>query len=144
MRIELTQDWPFEEVAKYGADITAAMNKLVARFPNDLSVEGLARDVFSGRNQLWLILDDDGTFKAFVLSEIKVNDDTGHKSVILTELAGEGGIDIVPLIKPIEAWAKSIGAQELRPMGRLGWRKALQKQGYEATVCLYSKDLTHG
>ena len=43
-------------------------------------------------------------FLSFVLTEIKVTPATGHKSVLLTGLAGEGGIDICPLIGKIEEW----------------------------------------
>lgn len=142
--IHLTTDWPFERLAKYGPQITGAMKKLVERFPSELTVQGMADDLFSGKSQLWLILDDDEAFVAFVVSEIKVNEQTGHKSVVLSELAGEGGTDIVPLIDTIEEWARSIGADDITPVGRLGWRKALAKQGYAADMVLYRKDLTNG
>lgn len=141
--IHLTTDWPYERIAQYGKEITAAMKKLAERFPNDITVKALANDVISGKNQLWLILDGE-KFVAFVTSEIKINTETGHKTVVLNELAGEGGTDIVQMIEPIEEWARSIGAHSLTPVGRLGWRKALAKQGYEADIVLYRKDLTHG
>lgn len=141
MRIELTTDWSSEKIAPYGRDITKAMHKLVARFPKDMTVEGLAADILSGRNQLWLILDEEDAFKAFVLSEIKIVEATGHKVAMLSELAGEGGVDVVPLIAPIEEWARAEGCKELRPVGRRGWERALKKQGYKADICLYSKEL---
>lgn len=144
LTIHNTTDWPFERIAKYGPDVTAAMKKLVERFPNEMTLKSLADDIFAGRNQLWLILDDEERFAAFVTSEIKINEATGHKSVMLSELAGEGGTDIVPLIQPIEEWAMSIGAKDITPVGRIGWRKALAKQGYEADIVLYRKELTHG
>lgn len=143
LSIHLTTDWPFERVSGYGKQITAAMKKLVERFPDELTLKGLAEDIISGKNQLWLILDGD-EFKAFVTSEIKVNEETGRKTVLLSELAGEGGIDLVPMIGPIEDWAREIGAHELTPLGREGWRKPLAKAGYKPKLVLYSKDLTHG
>ena len=144
LSIHNTTDWPFDRIAGYGPQITAAMRKLVERFPHQVTVRSLAEDIFSGKNQLWLILDDEDAFVAFVTSEIKVNEATGYKTVILSELAGEGGTDLVQLIGPIEDWARSIGAQELTPVGRLGWRKSLARQGYEADIVLYRKELTHG
>ena len=143
LSIHLTTDWPFERVARYGREVTAAMKKLVERFPDELTLSGLADDVISGKNQLWLILDGED-FKAFVTSEIKVNEETGRKIVMLSELAGEGGIDLVPLIEAIEKWAREIGAHELTPLGREGWRKPLAKAGYKPKLVLYSKDLTNG
>lgn len=140
--IHLTTEWPFDRLAKYGRQITSAMRKLVERFPSDMTLESLADDIISGKNQLWLILDEQENFVAFVTSEIKVNEATGKKTVMLSELAGEGGTDIVPLIEPIEKWAREIGATQLTPIGRLGWRKALAKQGYDADIVLYRKDLT--
>lgn len=141
MRVELTQDWPFERVAAYGPQITAAMVKLVGRFPSEFTVKSLFEGILSGKNQLWLILDDDDGFLAFVMTEIRVNDATGHKSVLVSELAGEGGADVVSLIPTIEEWAKEQGAADLRPMGRRGWEKALRKQGYALDLCLYRKEL---
>jgi hypothetical protein len=143
LSIHLTTEWPFEKVAAYGREITAAMKKLVERFPADLTLESMAEEIISGKLQLWLILDGE-EFKAFVTSEIKVNEATGRKTVQLMELAGDGGVDLVPMIADIEKWAVDIGAHELTPLGRDGWRKPLAKAGYRPKLTLYSKDLTHG
>ena len=144
LSIHLTLDWPYERVARYGREITAAIHKLVERYPNDLSVKDIAGDMMNGTSQLWLILDEEEQFKAFVTSEIKVNTDTGRKTVLLGELAGDGGLDLVSMIGPIEDWARSIGAVELTPLGREGWRKPLAKAGYRPKFVLFSKDLTNG
>lgn len=142
LTIHNTTDWPFERIAPYGPQITAAMRQMAARYPNEISVEKMAEDLFSGKNQLWLILDGE-EFAAFVTSEIKVSEN-GHKTVFLGELAGRGGVNLVPMIHPIEEWARSIGATEVTPLGREGWRKALAKAGYRPKFVLYSKDLTDG
>lgn len=143
LSIHLTTDWEFSKLAQYGKEITAAIKKLVERFPNDLTLESVAEEIIAGKQQLWLILDGE-EFKAFVTSEIKINEATGHKTVQLMELAGDGGIDLVPMIADIEKWAIDIGAHELNPLGREGWRKPLAKAGYRPKLTLYSKDLTHG
>lgn len=143
LSIHLTTDWPFERVSRYGREITAAMKKLVERYPDELTLKGLAEDVITGKNQLWLILDEED-FKAFVTSEIKVNDETGRRTLILSELAGEGGLDLVPMIDTIEDWARANDIKEITPLGREGWRKPLAKAGYKPKFVLYSKDLTNG
>lgn len=143
LSIHLTENWPFERVARYGKEITAAIRKLVERYPNDLTLESVAEEIINGKQQLWLILDGED-FKAFVTSEIKVNEATGRKTVQLMELAGDGGVDLVPMIAEIEKWAIGIGAHELTPLGRDGWRKPLAKAGYRPKLTLYSKELTHG
>lgn len=140
MNIHNTQDWPYERVAPYGRQITAAMNKLVARFPRDLTLESLAEGVIGGAYQLWLILEAED-FRSVVLTQIKPNEATGNKAVMVFGLAGEDGLQSVPLISEIEAWARSIGASETMTIGRFGWRKAIQKEGYSADTILYRKDL---
>lgn len=143
LSIHLTIDWQFERVARYGREVTAAMKKLVERYPDELTLKGLAEDVISGKNQLWLILEDED-FRAFVTSEIKINQETGRRTLILSELAGEGGIDLVPMIGTIEDWARDNDIQEITPLGRDGWRKPLARAGYKPKFVLYSKDLTNG
>ena len=138
--VVLTNDWPLSRMEPYGPQITAAMKKLIARFPKDLTLESMREDLFKGSQQLWLMLDD-GKFEAFALTEIKTVKATGHKSVILTALGGEGGTEMVPFITEIEEWARSIGANDLRPVGRLGWRKALKAQGYDVITAYYRKNL---
>lgn len=143
LSIHLTLNWPYEKIAKYGPEITTAMKSLAERFPDEITVKDLAKDIITGQNQLWLILDGE-EFVAFVTSEIKVTEETGKKTVLLGELAGRGGIDLVPLIGPIEDWARSIGAASLTPIGRDGWRKALAKAGYKVDIVRYRKELADG
>lgn len=135
-----TSDWSLEQVSRYGVDITAALRKLVDRFPHDLTMESVRDELFAGTHQLWLLLDD-GRFEACALTEVKHNTATDRKSVLLTQLAGEFSADLVPLVEAIEDWARSIGANDVRPVGRLGWRKALAKCGYDPIACYYRKEL---
>ncbi len=144
LSIHLTQDWPLERLAKYGPQITQAMRKLVARFPEDVSLERLAKDIATGAHQLWLILDENEEFKAFVTTKLEVSAVTGRKHVNLCDLGGEGGLNLVEMITPIEEWARSIGADEVNPVGRFGWRKELARLGYRPTVIKYRKVLKNG
>lgn len=139
-RIHLTDTWSHERMARYGPQITHAMGKVAARFPDDISLEQLACNIAEGREQLWLILDEEEEFVAFVTSEIEVTN-SGKKRVLLLELGGKGGVDIADMIEPIEAWARSIGADELCPIGRIGWRKRLAAHGYYPKVIRYGKEL---
>lgn len=143
LSIHNTTDWPFERVAGYGQQITAAFKKLVERFPKDITIKSLADEVMSGRQQLWLILEGD-EFRSFLTTEIKTNEYTGHKSVHLINLAGEGGLDVVPLIEEVERWAESLGAAEVIPVCRAGFRKPLEKLGYRMDVSLFRKEINHG
>ena len=142
LNIHLTQDWPIERLEPYGKALTHAMRKLCEKYPDDISVKGMMDEITSGKNQLWLILDEDEEFKAFVTSEITTSDITGKKRVTLCDLGGEGGVDLADLIEPIEDWARSIGAVELDPVGRIGWRKSLAKHGYQPIISRYRKVLS--
>ncbi len=141
LSIHLTQDWPLERLEKYGREITEAMNKLAARFPEYVSLELLASEIASGVQQLWLILDENDAFKAFVTTKTLTSAETGRTRVELCELSGEGGLNLVEMIKPIEEWARSIGADEINPVGRFGWRKELARFGYKPVVVRYRKVL---
>ena len=141
MKIELTTDWPMERLAGYGPQITAAMRKLVERFPTEMTVKSLMGDLISGKAQLWLIMDDDDGFLAFGMTEIRVNEATGHQCLVLSEFAGEQGIEAVPLVETIERWAVKRGITDIRPVGREGWRRALKKMGYRVDICLFRKEL---
>jgi hypothetical protein len=104
-----------------------------------MTMKSITDDILSGKNQLWLILDGE-EFRSFVLTEIKVAIEDGRKSVMVAQLAGEGGTAVTPLIAEIEAWARSIGAVEMNFLGRIGWRKALAKEGYGVELCIYRKE----
>lgn len=135
-----TTDWPLQSISKYAPELTQAMVKMTERFPDDVSLEDMAIDIANGRAELWLILDDRDRFKAFLTTEVTITM-TGKKRVTLCQLAGEGGAEIAQLINSIEVWAKSIGADEICPIGRLGWRKELAKYGYQPTITKYRKEL---
>lgn len=140
LSLHYTGDWPYEQVAKYGPQITESMQKLAKRFPKDVSVPALFDEILSGQRQLWLILDGE-EFKSFMLSEIKDNPFTGTRSLMITSLAGEGGVDLVPLIGEVEKWAAENSITDVIPVGREGWRKPLSKMGYKLDVCLFRKEI---
>jgi hypothetical protein len=141
MKVELTSNWSPEKFAPYGAAVTAAMRKLAERFPREVTVGHLARDVVDGKRQLWLVLDDDDRFVAFVLTEVQVNDATGLKTLVIPSFAGEEGASTVPLIGAIEAWGKEQGCDEVMVWGRRGWKPALGKQGYSLDLAVFRKAL---
>lgn len=138
--VHLTQDWSLEKIAPYSAALNAAMHKMQQRFPDDVSLAQMAKNIAGGKQQLWLIVDENEEFAAFVTTEIEVLK-SGKKRVNLLELAGEGGAPIADMIEPIEAWAREIGAAEICPVGRVGWRKILARHGYKPAVIRYRKEL---
>jgi len=100
-QIHLTQEWTFEQIKPFLADLAQAMVKLAARFPDDIDLASLERQIIEGEVQLWLILDEANKFAAFLTTQIEVSK-TGKKRVLLLELAGRGGIILTGLIGKIE------------------------------------------
>lgn len=141
MKIVLTSDWSYDRLAPYTKDITAAMHKLRDRFPREVEVQHLANEIISGKRQLWLILNDDDSFISFLLSEIQTNDATGLKTLVLPSFAGEQGTETVHLIGAVEAWGREQGCDECIPYGRWGWKRAMEKEGYEMHMVIYRKTL---
>lgn len=137
----LTQGWSLDQLLPYGPQITACIRRLVDRFPEDATVQSMAADLFSGAVQLWIMLDD-GNFKGAVFTTVKEVEATGYKSVIVSGLAGEDGVELAPHIAAIEAWARDAGAKSVTPVGRLGWKKPLAALGYGVDRVIYRKDLT--
>jgi len=139
-QIHLTQDWLPEQMAPYGADLTRAMVKLAARFPDDIDLVALSGQIARGETQLWLILDEEQKFVAFLTSQIEITP-TAKKRLLLLELAGRGGVSLCDLLGEIENWARRQGVVEICPLGRVGWGKTLKKHGYKPLIIRYGKEL---
>jgi hypothetical protein len=140
LTIHNTTDWPAEKLLPYGAEITKAMHKLAARFPREVTVIHLAQEIIAGKKQLWLIMDGE-KFVSFVLTEIQTNDATGKKTLFVPSLAGEDGIESVPLIAALEEWGRENGCDESAVFGRTGWKRSLAKEGYTMEMALFRKPL---
>lgn len=137
-KVLLTRDWPVDQFANYGADITAAMRKLAERFPLDVTVEGLARACIAGERDLWVVLDENDRFVSFCCTSIQTMNDTGVRICYVSSLAGEAGGALVPaLCETLIPWAREQGCSHLRPEGRLGWWKHLKPHGFEVYATIF-------
>jgi len=139
-QIHLTQEWSPEQIAPFGADLTKAMVKLAARFPDDVDLAALSGQIARGETQLWLILDEKQKFAAFLTTQIETTP-TAKKRLLLLELAGRGGVPLCDLLGDIERWARAQGVVEICPLGRAGWSRALKKHGYKPLIIRYGKEL---
>lgn len=86
---------------------------------------------------LWLIGGD--TLKACAVTRLCT-----QPRLNLCELIAVGGEDVASwehLIVNLEEWAKSVGCQEMRPYGRLGWKVHAKRYGYEPLCVVYRKRL---
>lgn len=140
LSVHNTVDWPAEKLLPYGKEITAAMHKLVARFPREITVQYLAQEIILGRKQLWLIMEGE-KFVSFALTEIQTNDATGAKTLQMHSVAGDEGASTVPLISELEKYGMACGCTEGRMLARKGWTKPLGEQGYKEHLILFRKTL---
>lgn len=137
----LTSDWPLERLMVYSPQITACLRRLREKFPEDGTMDSYAQDIMSGAIQLWLMLDDDN-FKGIVLTTIKITDATGHRSLVIVGLAGDGALELMHHFNTIETWAKEQKVDTINPVGRIGWKKPLEKYGYEVDRVTYRKKIS--
>lgn len=135
-----TSGWSFDQLAPYGAAITAAMRQLAEKFPDDVTVAQLAHECMIGARQLWLILDEEGEFLSFCCTSTHTIPGTDVKVVTLTSHAGAEGLDCCPeMCRVIEAWAAEQGADYTAAEGRRGWGRELMKQGYREYAVIWRK-----
>ncbi len=136
----LTEQWPWEKIAPYQEALNAALKKYVQRFPDDVCLEKIAEEIATGQAQLWLVLKNKIQFSAFAITKVEITH-TGKKCVVLSDLAGEGGLKLVKLIDEVEKWARTINAEEMHMFGRTGWAKKLDHHGYSRNLIQYRKVL---
>ncbi len=136
----LTQQWPWEKIAPYQEALNAALEKYAQRFPDDVCLATIAEELARGQAQLWLVLKNKTQFSAFAITKIEITH-TGKKRVVLSDLAGEGGLQLVKLIDKVEQWARTINAEEMHMFGRSGWAKMLSHHGYFRNLIHYRKVL---
>ncbi|UTO28116.1 hypothetical protein [Bartonella harrusi] len=138
--VHLTDQWSWEKIAPYQEVLNTALKKYAKRFPDDVCLQTIAHELAKGQAQLWLILKNKTQFSAFAITKVEITL-KGEKRVVLSDLAGEGGTKLVPLIEKVEQWAQSIHAKEMHILGRSGWAKMLARYGYSRDLIHYRKVL---
>ncbi|AFR26727.1 hypothetical protein MF1_10670 [Bartonella quintana] len=136
----LTDQWSWKKIAQFKDPINAALKKYAKRFPDDVCLKTIAQELATGRAQLWLILKNKTQFSAFAITKVEITH-TGKKRVVLSDLAGEGGLKLVKSIEKVEEWARTINAEEVHMFGRSGWSKMLAHHGYCRNLIHYRKVL---
>lgn len=125
-------DWP---------NVMRAIKTYTDRFPNDATPETVLREVARGAMTLWVVCDEAGETVGAVLVTIEVVQATGWKRASVHGYGGERGIEALPLLDHIEAWARKYGCDEIEAVGRIGWRKLLGDMGYREDAVILRKRL---
>lgn len=140
VKIVDTSGWLPHQLDPYWPEIFAAMMKLKAKLPDDVSLSILLAFWANGRRKLWLVLDDSGAFMAFAMTEIETNLATGKRFVTLKDMAGDGVIQArAEICAALEAYAASEGIEEKRIQGLPAWAKVTAPFGYEPTTTILKK-----
>ncbi|MDN5249333.1 hypothetical protein [Bartonella sp. TP] len=135
--------WSLARLLRYKEQLSQAMEKLARRFPGDIAVLDILQDITSGRHEMWLILDEQEEFIAFLTTELKLTLE-GKKRLNLCQLGGRGGTVLAQFLPQLEQYGRDHGASEICPVGRIGWLRVLGQLGYKPEILKYRKDLTHG
>ncbi|WP_375656292.1 hypothetical protein [Bartonella sp. MR63HLJHH] len=139
-KVFLTSSWDIERIAPYLEEIIASFREYVERFKHEITLQELIESICSGKKQLWLVLDDEERFLAVVTTQIQQTV-LGKKRALICECSGKGVLDQVDNLQVAEDWARENGAFEMEILGRLGWKRALDKQGYSIDMLYYRKEL---
>lgn len=139
-KIENTEGWSFERLAPYTRDLTAAIRKFVDRYPNETTADAIVSDAAAGKLQIWLVLDDDDSFKSFFTTRTATFDATGVKVTAISSFGGTGGLKAAPqACEAAEAYADSQGADIYQAECREGWGKVMKALGYEIHSVVWRK-----
>ncbi|PIT67952.1 hypothetical protein [Bartonella tribocorum] len=139
-KVYLTTSWDMERIAPYLEEIIASFRGYVERFKHEMTLQDLIEAICTGKKQLWLVLDDNERFLAAVTTQIQQTV-LGKKRALICECSGKGVLDQVDNLQVAEDWARENGAFEIEILGRLGWKRALNKQGYGIDMLYYRKEL---
>lgn len=142
MRIDLTTGMTQEDMAPLWPGIVRCLEKYVARFPDEETVQNILLQCATGRRQLWVVRDEDGAVVLAPVTEIVKNDATGKVRLVCAEVGGERLGEALPLLETIERWAKrEHGATESDLIGRRGWDRLLKPRGYQLAAQIFRKGL---
>lgn len=135
--------WKLEKIKPYALPLTSLIKKFIVRFEDDISLEDLAKDIATGKQELWFILDKKEALKGFLTTQLECTH-TGKTRLTLCHLAGEGGVKIAALTTIIEQWAQQFGVDEICAIARPGWKRELVKFGYWPEIIKYRKEIKDG
>lgn len=142
MKIVNTHGWEWAQLAPYSRAITAHLQKLQDRFPDDVTALGLTAQFFRGEKALWLVLDDENEVQMIGATQIRTVDATGKKIAVLCDLAGDDVASCSDeLCEAMEAWAKEQGADLMAVEGRAGWSREMNRRGYREYARLWRKEV---
>lgn len=97
---------------------------------NEVTIDSIVKELYTGYKQLWVISDDRFKIVGACVTELS---NYPNKRVVRIILLGGTGLDSwAKLVSDtIGSWGKGFGATAIEVIGRKGWIRVLEKQGYK-------------
>lgn len=96
--------------------------QVLARPGSGWTLQAMVENVIAERWYLWMVWD--GAVKALCATELQLREDESKVCRILW-CVGDDAKAFVPILRPIEQWAKSEGCSGMVAVTRKGWAKHL-------------------
>lgn len=127
---QISNIWPMAE--KY-------LRNVEEQVPLELSLEHVLQELLAGKMQLWLIARGSNVL-AFCVT--KVITYSYMKAVQLLWLAGKD-VETWKAVgfETMAKWGRSIGASRLELIGRKGWKRILEKDGWTEPHVILHKEI---
>jgi len=117
---------PYWDVASVWPRVSGCMQKALAR-QSEWRLPDILEQLTNQRMQLWVV-----PWKIAVVTQVQTY--PGARICMLILCGGEGLEENKYLLAEIEKWACSLGCDEMRLMGRRGWRRIYPEYEQIATV----------
>ena len=139
-KLYCTLDWSWEKLATYLSDIHQAFLKLQKRFPQVYNAAIFWQELYCGEKILFLILDHQQCFVAFVTVSLILD----LKQIFCAQICDFAGAypkEMADIISQFECWARQNNIKKIISQGRIGWAKLLLRQNYKITSIKFEKDI---
>lgn len=131
---------PPQEVPVFFPKIRPLIEKVMELTHGELTMEDLYRQLCEVKTILWIISDETYNPKAFMITE--VNQYPRKKVIRVLMLSGiEMAAWKESVIKTLTIWGKKIGATGIEVIGRKGWERELQADGFKVIHTTLLKEI---
>ena len=132
---------PREVLDVVDADARRMLTPAVERSSGRHTMDSVMAAIYSGYNALWFAFNDDGEAVGALVTEIEA-----YPNRTMLNLIFCGGDDLEDwhgqMLELLERYGRANGCDGMELIGRYGWKKFLQRHGWEASylVCQMSFD----
>lgn len=148
MQVVYTNGWTWEQMRPHWPAVMQALRRREREGGAAEDIARRAENLFSGRERLWLILDE-GEAVFLVTLTVETTRETGRRKAVLQTLtATDQGASMGlarkmdagrTALAEIERWAAERGIDEIEMTGRAGLKRLMEPQGYRQEAVVMRK-----